>query len=148
MKTQRDCAPNAKRARIMDVSDSSSAPWLVQGSYATGQGNKNNIISVIREMMIQESTIYNPSHYLEGTAVTAHDRKELCMWGYSMADVCEVDRNIATVAITYFDRFFSCRGVRSVEVCLDHQREFQLAFIVSIRRTQQISAPAACPHYA
>ena len=103
---------------------------------ATTQHKMHDIMSVIRVMTNQESTVYKPSYYLRGTAVTAHDRKELCQWGYSMADVCNVDRNIATVAITYFDRYLSCRGrgLRSVEICLAGEREFQLAFIVSILR--------------
>ena len=125
----------------MELSCQSATSWLGRGSNAASKSN--HIMSVIREMSNQETTVYKTSHYLEGTVVTAHDRTKLCVWGYSMADACKVDRNIATVAISYFDRFLSYRGLRYVEVCLDHQREFQLAFIVSIRRTQQISAPAS-----
>jgi hypothetical protein len=55
----------------------------------------------------------------------------MCQWGFNIVDACGVERNLAVVAITYFDRFLSCRGVRVVEVCLASQREFQLAFIVS-----------------
>ena len=104
---------------------------LMAGSIAAGQENMHHIMSVIQGMKNQESTAYKPSHYLEGTVVTAHDRKLLCLWAYRTADVCKVDRNIATIAIAYCDRFLSCRGLRSVEICLASQREFQLAFIVS-----------------
>ena len=138
MRTKLDCAPNAKRARMIELPSSSARPG--QESIATGPENMHLVgthlvVSVIREMVSLESTVYKPSHYLEGTAVTAHDRKKLCQWGYSLADACKVDRNIATIAITYFDRFLSCRGLRSVEVSLRREREFQLAFVVSIHRT-------------
>jgi hypothetical protein len=91
----------------------------------------HHLLSVIHEMKQQECTAYRPSHYLVGRTVTADDRKKLCQWVYSLADVCRVNRNTATVAITYFDRYLSCRGTKSAKilVCLADLREFQLAFI-------------------
>jgi hypothetical protein len=63
--------------------------------------------------------------------VTRSDRHAMCQWGFSILDACKVDRHFAIVALTFFDRFLSCRGLRSVEACLARQREFQLAYIVS-----------------
>ena len=129
MKGEIICISNAKLSGIVELPSSSSANLDRQAS--TGQDNMYYIISVLQAMKNQESTVYKPSPYLKGTAVTEHDRKKLCVWGYTMADKCKVDRNIATVAINYFDRFLSCHGYRSVEVCLAGVREFQLAFDVS-----------------
>ncbi|KAL7476197.1 hypothetical protein ACHAW6_002075 [Cyclotella cf. meneghiniana] len=83
-------------------------------------------------MKRQETISYRPSHYLDWANVTQHDRKEMCQWGFNIVDACGVERSLAVVAITYFDRFLSCRGVRVVEVCLASQREFQLAFITCL----------------
>lgn len=89
-------------------------------------------ISVIQVMIVKESTTYKPHHYLEHTSVVADDRSHLCQWGFDMMDACKVNRNVATIAIGYFDRFLSRRGSRVVEACLANQREFQLAFITCL----------------
>jgi hypothetical protein len=92
------------------------------------------MIHVIQAMKRQESTAYRTSPYLQNVVVTEKDRHDLCQWGFDIMDACQecqVDRRIATVAISYFDRFLSCRDLRSVEICLAGRREFQLAFIVS-----------------
>ena len=101
-------------------------------SLIQSESDRTNMFYVVQAMKTQESTNYKPSHYLEGVNVTTQDRMELCQWGYNVMDVCKVDRNIATVAISYFDRYLSCRGLRSVETCLANEREFQLAFVVSL----------------
>ncbi|KAL3775434.1 hypothetical protein HJC23_010138 [Cyclotella cryptica] len=100
--------------------------------YQQCQQKCNSACSVIRAMRHQETTSYKASHYLDWANVTQHDRKEMCQWGFSIVDACCLDHNLAVVAITYFDRFLSCRGVRVVEVCLASQREFQLAFITCL----------------
>jgi hypothetical protein len=89
-------------------------------------------MSVIHTMKHQEqSTVYKPLPYLENAAVSAQDRQKLYHWGTTVLDACEVDRHLATVAITFFDGFLGHRDLRSVEVCLASEREFQLAYIVS-----------------
>ncbi|KAL3788741.1 hypothetical protein HJC23_012297 [Cyclotella cryptica] len=88
-------------------------------------------ISVIQVMKRQELTAYRTSDYLDHSTATHHDRLSVCQWGFKIVDACGVDRNIAVIAITYLDRFLSCRGSRVVELCLSSQREFQLAFVVS-----------------
>ena len=88
-------------------------------------------ISIIQTMMVQESSTYMASHYLHRAAVTAEERAWLCQWGFDILDACEINRTIAVIAIGYFDRYLSNRGLECVEVCLSNQRDFQLAFIVS-----------------
>ena len=93
-----------------------------------------HIMSVIQTMKHQESTYYKTSPYLHNVAVTEKDRHAMCQWGFDIVDgcqVCQIDRYVATVAISYFDRFLSCRGLRSVEICSVGRRDFQLAFVVS-----------------
>ena len=85
-------------------------------------------LSVLKD---QESTHYGPSNYLHGAVLTHHERRQVCQWGFNLVEACGVDRYIAVVAITYFDRFLSSRGSESVRLCLISHREFQLAFIVS-----------------
>ena len=88
-------------------------------------------IFVIQTMKLQESSFYMASHYLRQTAVTAEERAGLCQWGFDIVDACQINRNNAVIAIGYFDRYLSNRGVGCVEACLSNQRDFQLAFIVS-----------------
>jgi hypothetical protein len=96
-----------------------------------------DIVSIIKTMKRQESMVYKTlpylenidvlgSEHLENPDVSANDRKKLCPINAS-----NTDRHLATVAITYFDRFLSRRGLRSVEACLTNEREFQLAYVVS-----------------
>eukprot|EP00956_Cyclotella_meneghiniana_P006118 scaffold7977_cov77-Cyclotella_meneghiniana.AAC.1 len=89
-------------------------------------------ISIIQTMMVQESSTYMTSHYLHRAAVTAEERAWLCQWGFDILDACEINRTIAVIAIGYFDRYLSNRGLECVEVCLSNQRDFQLAFITCL----------------
>jgi hypothetical protein len=117
-----------KRSRIVTLSPSESEPQQKRCPTAYQITDK---ISIIRTMQLQESTTYRPSHYLDHTEVTAEDRKKLCQWGFHILDASKLDRHIVVIAIGYFDRFMSSRGLRVVEACLRNQREFQLAFVVS-----------------
>jgi hypothetical protein len=100
-------------------------------SSSSCEGDSSDVISIIRTMQHQENTIYRPCDYLSGTYISPQDRMDVCQWGFQISDAVGVDRSIAVIAITYFDRFLSCQGLRVVEVCLRRKREFQLAFIVS-----------------
>lgn len=93
--------------------------------------NAAYISDLVETMKNQESNVYRPFDYIDGATVTCEDRRGVCEWGYQIVDEFELDRHIAVVAVTYLDRFLSCRGLRVVEICLDKRREFQLAFIVS-----------------
>ena len=121
-----DCP--SKRCR---VAPSSSAQPSLQEENGSIDYKMVDMISKVRVMQLKESTTYRPSAYLNQTAVTAEDRRDLCQWGFDILNVCRVNRCIAVIAIGYFDRFLSHRGLRVVEACLDNQREFQLAFVVS-----------------
>jgi hypothetical protein len=103
---------------------------------ATQPGNQDLIvdkISIIQVMNVLQATTYKSFHYLDQTSVSAEDRKALCQWGFDIMNACDLSHDITIIAIGYFDRFFSNRGLRVVEACLDNRREFQLAFIVSLR---------------
>jgi hypothetical protein len=118
-------SPNAKRAKIV------TSPDIHQRETA-GRSNIIHIMSIIRTMKHQESTAYKPLPYLaDDVGVTHKDREALVQWGFGILDACKVDRHFAIVAVSFFDRFLSCRGLRSVEACLARQREFQLAYVVS-----------------
>jgi hypothetical protein len=101
-------------------------------SSSSCEDDSSDVISIIRTMQHQENTVYRPCDYLAGTYISPQDRMDVCQWGFQISDAVEVDRSIAVIAITYFDRFLSRRGLRAVEVCLRRKREFQLAFIVSL----------------
>jgi hypothetical protein len=124
-------ARQSKRPKIVSPSPS----FCDQSNQAT-EGRISQVMSVIGAMCHQESTVYRPSNYLdrEGTGVTEQDRRDMCEWGYNLADACNIDRSSATVAITYLDRFLSYNRSAAVDLCLANQREFQLAFIVSCSR--------------
>ncbi|KAL3773381.1 hypothetical protein ACHAWO_004950 [Cyclotella atomus] len=70
----------------------------------------------------------NLFHYLEQTKVSAEDPKALCQWGFDIMDACKLNHDVAMIAIGYFDRFLSKRGLPVVEACLDNQREFPIGF--------------------
>lgn len=94
----------------------------------------------IHTMRRQEETTYKSDvdylgqslqHSRSSTiVVTPADRKAMCTWSYNIVDTCRIDRSIAAVAISYFDRFMgSSTSDRVVQLCLSRRREFQLAFI-------------------
>jgi hypothetical protein len=123
-----DECPTSKRSRT-----TSQQPLFKHHPYASAFQIVDKI-SIIQAMKVQEASTYRPAHYLYQANVSAEDRKSLCQWGFDILNACKVNRDIAVIAIGYFDRFLSHRGLRVVEACLGNQRELQLAFIVS---TQQ-----------
>lgn len=122
--------PVAKRAKL--VPPSPQTQTQTQPPPAPASRIDFHIMSIVRTLTHQEqSTVYKPLPYLENAAVSAQNRQKLYHWGTTVLDACEVDRQLATVAITFFDRFLGHRDLRSVEVCLASEREFQLAYIMS-----------------
>ena len=121
-----------KRCKAISQSPTPTPPQSAHRS----EGRILHITSVIQVMKQQESTVqYRPCRYLDNsTGTTARDRRDLCQWGFDVVDACGNDRRIATIAITYFDRFMSCQRSRAVGVCLADKREFQLAFVVRFLR--------------
>lgn len=125
-------SPIAKRAKTESITSPSTQHHEHHASHVTG--SSSNIVSIIQTMKHQEFTTYRQLPYLTNNVeVTRSDRHAMCQWGFSILDACKVDRHFAIVALTFFDRFLSCRGLRSVEACLARQREFQLAYIVSYK---------------
>ncbi|KAL3764981.1 hypothetical protein ACHAWO_000207 [Cyclotella atomus] len=118
-----DECPTSKRSRT-----TSQQPLFKHHHYASAFQIVDKI-SIIQAMKVQEASIYRPAHYLYQANVSAEDRKSLCQWGFDILNACKVNRDIAVIAIGYFDRFLSHRGLRVVEACLGNQRELQLAFI-------------------
>eukprot|EP00804_Cyclotella_cryptica_P005512 CCRYP_003039-RA/>CCRYP_003039-RA protein AED:0.09 eAED:-0.01 QI:0/1/0/1/1/1/2/0/310 len=82
-------------------------------------------------MKQQETTHYRASNYLSQNAAnaTVNDRRALCIWGFDIMRICRIDRSIAVIGISFFDRFLSHYESRVVQCCLHRRREFQLAFI-------------------
>lgn len=126
--TSSECVHHRKRAKTVSPDRS---PAFCRTSYRGYEGRVIHVVSVICAMKHQERTVYKQSHYLENVGVTALDRMDLCKWGFGIVDACNIDRKVATIAITYFDRFLSCRRSSAVDMCLAERRELQLAFIVS-----------------
>jgi hypothetical protein len=118
--SEADKSPSLKKSRITAPRPSNQDPIADK-------------ISIIQVMNVLQATTYKSFHYLDLTSVSAEDRKALCQWGFDFMDACNLNHDITIIAIGYFDRFFSNRGLRVVEACLDNRREFQLAFIVSLR---------------
>ena len=107
------------------------SPEPILHPYQASNGRIIELVSVIEWMKHQESTVYRVNSYLDHAKVTAQDRMDLCKWGCDLVDACNINRKVATIGITYFDRFLGSQNSRSIDVCLADQREFQLAFIVS-----------------
>jgi len=87
------------------------------------------------------------------TIVTSTDRRSMCSWSYDIVDACSIDREIACIGMSYFDRFMctaattntttttttSCNITSSspssssrAKNALTSRREFQLAFITCL----------------
>ena len=134
--------PAPKRSKV--TSTSSSVTSSLQHNPCVPSSKMEDMISGIQVMKVQESTTYRTMHYLNQTVVTEEDRELLCQWGFNVSDACKVNHSIAVIAIGYFDRFLSKRGLRVVEVCLEDQREFQLAFLVSSFSPAVVLLPLLC----
>ena len=65
--------------------------------------------------------------------ITVKDRRMLCEWSYRIVELCQLDRQVAVVAIQYFDRFLatssSSTSSQRATIALVSRREFQLASI-------------------
>jgi len=111
----------------MTIPSSSSNPYL---------------IDQLHFMQTQESSLYQITHdYLASTtakiAVSPLDRRTMCSWSYDIVDACSIDREVAIIGISYFDRFMatsSAPGPRSAAAtsALQSRRQFQLSFIACL----------------
>jgi hypothetical protein len=118
-------------------------------SYPTPASSTKNpyLIDQIHAMQRQESTSYKvstdylntPIHEAASTApsptldnlVNPTDRETLCSWAYNIIDACELERQIAVIAMTYLDRFMASKSHRA-QFALLNRRQFQLAFITCL----------------
>jgi hypothetical protein len=118
-------------------------------SYPTPASSTKNpyLIDQIHAMQRQESTSYKvstdylntPIHEAASTApsptldnlVNPTDRETLCSWAYNIIDACELERQIAVIAMTYLDRFMASKSHRA-QFALLNRRQFQLAFVTCL----------------
>jgi hypothetical protein len=92
--------------------------------------NASLVIEQLGVMLSQEKT-YKCYDYLNSieSAVCAADRQALCVWGYSIIAACTgVDKSVAAVAVSYFDRYLSVPKSSTKEAVQD-TTQLQLAFV-------------------
>ncbi|KAL7533554.1 hypothetical protein ACHAXR_005307 [Thalassiosira sp. AJA248-18] len=110
------------------------------------------LIDQLQFMQDQESSHYqcggNTVDYFTtkyATTVTPSDRRTMCTWSYDIVDACSIDREVACIAMSYFDRFMMLctttttttstnynSSSRRAKAALASRREFQLAFIACL----------------
>jgi len=59
----------------------------------------------------------------------------MCSWSYDIVDACSIDREIACIGMSYFDRFmgtYTTSSNQRAKSALLSRREFQLAFIACL----------------
>jgi hypothetical protein len=56
---------------------------------------------------LQSSSSSLPPRSDVAVAVTPEERKTMILWSYDVVDACSIDREIACIAASYFDRFMS-----------------------------------------
>eukprot|EP01082_Thalassiosira_pseudonana_P015116 g13575.t1 g13575 contig82:33939-35021(-) len=101
------------------------------------------LLAELLAMLKQEQTAYAPSgDYLSPSSLRGEnfsgaptpspdDRRLLCLWSYDIIDLCELDRSVACIAFSYFDRFMSSDS-RRARFALVSRHEFQLAFCAAL----------------
>lgn len=101
------------------------------------------LLAELLAMLKQEQTAYAPSgDYLSPSSLRGEnfsgaptpspdDRRLLCLWSYDIIDLCELDRSVACIAFSYFDRFMSSDS-RRAQFALVSRHEFQLAFCAAL----------------
>lgn len=87
-------------------------------------------------MQEQESSHYRVTgdylSTLHGKAnVTPDDRRTMISWSFNIVDVCSIDREMACIGASYFDRFMSTSAVGAADA-MRSRRSFQLAFITCL----------------
>jgi hypothetical protein len=99
------------------------------------------LLEQVCAMLEKESTTYRVSRdYFRGVGdagdsgaeveVSPSMRAMMLSWGYQIADVCKLKRNVAICAMGYLDRFLSntCSRHKNLNA-LSNQYDFQLCFI-------------------
>ena len=91
------------------------------------------LIDQLRFMQDQESTHYkvDDDYFPSWATASPEARKTMASWSYVIADACQVERETACIATSYFDRFMSTSSHRA-RGALVSRREFQLVYIVCL----------------
>ena len=100
-------------------------------------GDNPYLIDQLHFMQDQEETHYQiTDDYLRpnrpcSSKVTPTDRETMARWSYDIVDSCSIDREVACIAMNYFDRFMCTPSPRANKALIS-RREFQLAFITCL----------------
>ena len=126
---------------------------------STHSDNNNNNIYLIDHlhfMQEQEENFYHPSSC---PASFPEDRRIMASWSYDIVDACSIDRELACIGMSYFDRFICTPVGRSTIIintttttssCKNNgsrRRKFQLAFLtclviaLKVRGGMQVDSP-------
>lgn len=92
------------------------------------------LIDHLQFMLEQEETHYQvgcDDYFPPWAAVSSSDRQTMCSWSYDIVNACSIPREVACIAMSYFDRFM-CTSSRRALTALASRREFQLAFITCL----------------
>jgi|EP00970_Alexandrium_tamarense_P014249 hypothetical protein len=116
-------------------------PYLVEQIHTMQDQEIRYKLSVADDYMNKSSSLHR--YFPNGDIITTDDRKAMCKWSYTIVDGCKLSRQVAVVAIQYFDRFLCTAATlddslfdgrrllssRRATIALVSRREFQLAFI-------------------
>jgi len=94
------------------------------------------LIDQLQFMLEQEETHYQvglgcDDYFPPWAAVSSSDRQTMCSWSYDIVNACSIPREVACIAMSYFDRFM-CTSSQRARTALASRREFQLAFITCL----------------
>ena len=129
------------------------SPTTTIAQLSSSSSSNPYLIEQLHHMLHQESTPHYQisSDYLTNpyATVTSSDRRTMATWSYDIVDACSIEREVACIAMTYFDRFIdtatttaplssattnsnSNNNKHRAKACLTSRREFQLAFITCL----------------
>lgn len=114
----------AKQLKVAAVSDSEPESYLLDH---------------LKFMQTQEKQYQVQGDYLLSShcIVTTTDRRTMCDWSYTVVDACNIEREMACIGISYFDRFMSTAsiiggGSKVATEALHSRRTFQLVYIACL----------------
>ena len=127
----------------------------MNSTHSDDNNNNNNNIYLIDHlhfMQEQEENFYHPSSC---PASFPEDRRIMASWSYDIVDACSIDRELACIGMSYFDRFICTPVGRSTIItasssCKNNgsrRRKFQLAFLtclviaLKVRGGMQVDSP-------
>lgn len=99
------------------------------------------LIDHLHFMQEQEETYYPSTssssslHPSSASASFSEDRRTMISWSYDIVDACSIDREMATIGMSYFDRFLLTSPGISIFSYHNHntsRRKFQLAYLTCL----------------